>query len=102
MPKSVLNNLYFCGTHYDADCVVNNVDGNWWKMVWRRFQESGRGLIGAMSWQCFGGTERNHQDNNNNNNIYELQLGYHPVISVKITGEHGRDSNWDPHECEIE
>jgi len=23
-------------------------------------------------------------------------------ISIKIVGEHGRDPNWEPHECEIE
>ena len=56
----MLNNLYFCGKLYDADCVVNKVDG---KIIGERWfeedlDESGCGLIGVMSWLCPGGTER--------------------------------------------
>jgi phage terminase large subunit len=47
----VLKNFYFCGTHDDADCVVNKVDG---KIIGERWfeedlEESGRGLIGVTS-----------------------------------------------------
>ena len=47
----MLKQFYFCGTHYDADCVVNKVDG---KIIGDRWfaedlEESGGGLIGVMS-----------------------------------------------------
>jgi hypothetical protein len=47
----VLSNFYFCGTHYDADCVVNKVYGKIIGEQWfeEGLEERGRGLIGVMS-----------------------------------------------------
>ena len=47
----MLNSFCFCGTHYDADCVVNEVDGKIIGEQWFEgdLEESGRGLIGVMS-----------------------------------------------------
>lgn len=47
----MLNNFYFCGTLYDAVCIVNKVDG---KIIGERWfeedlDENGCGLIGVMS-----------------------------------------------------
>ena len=53
----MLNNFCFCGTYYDADCVVNKVDGKIIGEGWfeENMEENGRGLgwvkVMAGTWR---------------------------------------------------